>query len=289
MSNDARHESLQPDGSEPPSPTLTRRKVTAGVVAGLGLLLVTSCTRRNYGSKPNSKPNTSTTTSTPTTPSAPDIRSSASDLAPISLENSMEPVEAIKKLQGSLESLEFWTGGVDGKIGHQTKLAVAAFQKLYDREITGEMTKDDFEVLELQNSTTVLDRVKTIYGEILERTVIIDLERQLLTVVDPDRVIASLSTSTGNNALYRSTETREMVRAITPKGNFRVNLLRPGTTHGPLGVYYDGVFFNGGIGFHGSNDVRINETASHGCARIPNFAAHSLITEMNLGVFVTVR
>ncbi len=211
------------------------------------------------------------------------------DLTPFHPDKSIDLTKEVEKLQGSLEKLEFWTGGVDGENGHQTKLAVAAFQKLYDREITGEMTTADLRILELQNASTVLDRVRAIYGEIHERTVIIDLERQLLTVVDPNKVIASLSTSTGNNELYRSSESREMVRAITPKGNFRVNLIRPGITHGPLGVYYDGVFFNGGIGFHGSNDVRINETASHGCARITNTAAHKLIDLIEIGVLVEVR
>ncbi|MDQ1359513.1 MAG: hypothetical protein QOJ52_2392 [Acidimicrobiaceae bacterium] len=60
-----------------------------------------------------------------------------------------------------------------------------------------------------------------------------------------------------------------------------------GVDPGPLGVLYDPMYINGGIAIHGAPSVPATP-ASHGCARIPMYAAASFFDQVASGTAVYV-
>ncbi|WP_189246224.1 L,D-transpeptidase family protein [Streptosporangium pseudovulgare] len=114
----------------------------------------------------------------------------------------------------------------------------------------------------------------------------IDLRRQLLTVWRNDRPELVTHISTGNGEHY--CEKGHCGVAVTPTGDFRAWLRTPGWTSGPLGDQFYTVYFNGQIGFHGSEKVP-RHPASHGCIRIPLHNARPIYDMIQPGDPVYVR
>ncbi len=114
----------------------------------------------------------------------------------------------------------------------------------------------------------------------------VDLRRQVLSVVDASgNVLKVLPVSTGSGRWYTSEGERR--RAVTPRGNFTVYRKIAGWRKSPLGLMYYPVYIVGGIAIHGSPSVP-RSPASHGCVRIPMFAAKAFHDSTPVGTPVHV-
>ena len=75
--------------------------------------------------------------------------------------------------------------------------------------------------------------------------------------------------------------------AVTPGGSFRIGRKAVGLEIAPLGELWWPMYFNGGIAIHGSPSVPAYP-ASHGCIRIPMYAAPTFYNEVPAGTRVHV-
>src|SRR4029078_8845581 len=89
----------------------------------------------------------------------------------------------------------------------------------------------------------------------------------------------------GNNKPF--VDEGETSIAYTARGRFLVYDKEVGWGNGPLGSVYYANFISGGGAIHGSPSVP-NEPASHGCIRIPMFAAREVSKLLSLGTIVLV-
>ena len=114
----------------------------------------------------------------------------------------------------------------------------------------------------------------------------VDLSRQVLSVVDSSgNVLKVLPISTGSGKWYISEGERR--RAVTPRGHFTVYRKIAGWRKSPLGLMYYPVYIVGGIAIHGSPSVP-RSPASHGCIRIPMYAAKAFHDSTPVGTPVHV-
>jgi lipoprotein-anchoring transpeptidase ErfK/SrfK len=94
-----------------------------------------------------------------------------------------------------------------------------------------------------------------------------------------------LPVSTGNEALY--VDHGQIHRARTPTGTFTVLRKIKGWRLSSLGLmYYPNYIFNG-IAIHGSFSIP-TRPASHGCIRVPLFAAKELSFLLPIGIEVLI-
>jgi lipoprotein-anchoring transpeptidase ErfK/SrfK len=115
----------------------------------------------------------------------------------------------------------------------------------------------------------------------------VDLSRQMLSVIDESgKVTKILPISTGSGKWYVSEGERRL--AITPTGRFRVYRKIPGWRKSPLGLMYYPVYIVGGVAIHGSPYVP-RRPASHGCIRIPMYAAKAFYDATEIGTVVLVH
>ena len=94
-----------------------------------------------------------------------------------------------------------------------------------------------------------------------------------------------LPTSTGNGKTFMD-DGQESI-SYTPRGRFLVYDKSVGWETGPLGSVYYPNYISGGVAIHGSRNVP-NEPASHGCIRIPVFAAREVSKLLKMGTIVLV-
>ena len=137
---------------------------------------------------------------------------------------------------------------------------------------------------ELQALRTAL-RPAPLYGggEHIE----VDLNRQVLFVVDDNGTVEKiLAISSGSGNSYVS-EGRKC-RAVTPVGRFAVYNKIAGYRRAPLGMIYYPSYFEGGFAIHGSASVPAYP-ASHGCVRVPMFAAKQLSEMTPVGMVIIVH
>jgi lipoprotein-anchoring transpeptidase ErfK/SrfK len=115
----------------------------------------------------------------------------------------------------------------------------------------------------------------------------VDLSRQMLSVIDESgNVTKVLPISSGSGKWFVSEG--EKRRAITPTGRFRVYRKIPGWHKSPLGLMYYPVYIVGGVAIHGSPYVP-RRPASHGCIRIPMYAAKAFYDSTPIGTVVLVH
>lgn len=183
----------------------------------------------------------------------------------------------IKEAEQQLSNLGYWTGPIDGVFDAGSRSALLAFQKWQGREATGELTASELETIR----TSTAPHAREIGYEHVE----VDLDRQVLMFVSEDGRVRILPTSTGNNKTFTD-EGQESI-AYTPRGRFLVYAKDVGWQRGPLGSTYYANFISGGVAIHGSRNVP-NQPASHGCIRIPMFAAREVSKLLKVGAIVLV-
>jgi peptidoglycan hydrolase-like protein with peptidoglycan-binding domain len=185
-----------------------------------------------------------------------------------------ERIEAEERLW----QLGYWAGPIDGRFDTASRHALIAFQKVQHRPRTGKLTADELNAL--RNAGRPLPR----FGS--QPHVEIDLERQVLFLIDETGSVARiLPVSTGNGALY--TDQGKVHRAVTPTGKFKVLRKISGWRLSTLGLLYYPSYIHNGIAIHGSPSVP-TRPASHGCIRVPMYAAKELSSFLPVGMEVVV-
>jgi hypothetical protein len=183
----------------------------------------------------------------------------------------------IKEAEQRLCDLGYWTGPVDGVLDAGTQSALTAFQKWRGRDVTGELTIEELEAIR----TSASPRARELGYEHVE----VDLDRQVLMLVNEKGAVKVLPVSTGNNKTFMD-EGQESI-AYTPRGRFLVYYKESGWKSGSLGRTYYANFISGGVAIHGSRSVP-ERPASHGCIRVPMFAAREVSRFLQLGTIVLV-
>ena len=183
----------------------------------------------------------------------------------------------IRDTEQMLSDLGYWTGPIDGVFDAGSRSALIAFQKWQGRESTGQLTIDELEAIRASAFPTA--------REIGYEHVEVDLDRQVLMLVKKAGGVRVLPVSTGNNATF--VDEGQQSIAYTPRGRFLVYAKDIGWKTGSLGSTYYANFISGGVAIHGSRNVP-NEPASHGCIRIPMFAAREVSNLLKLGTIVLV-
>ena len=188
--------------------------------------------------------------------------------------STQEKLEAEQRLW----DLGYWAGPVDGRFDSDSRHALIAFQKVERRARTGKLTPDEL------NALRAATRPQPGHGRYPHAE--IHLDRQVLFVVDESGEITRiLPVSTGNGQLYM--DHGQVHRARTPTGTFKVLRKIKGWRLSSLGLmYYPNYIFNG-IAIHGSFSIP-TKPASHGCIRVPLFAAKELSSLLPIGIEVLI-
>ena len=186
-------------------------------------------------------------------------------------------IAQIKEAERRLSELGYWTGPIDGRLDDGSRAALIAFQKWEGREITGKLT--GAEIQAIRNSTAPKPR-DTGYEHVE-----VDVDRQVLMVVKDDDSVRVLPVSTGSGKEFLD-EGQTSV-AYTPRGRFVVYDKTYGWEDGQLGSVYYANYITGGVAIHGYLSVP-NQPASHGCIRIPMFAAREVSELLPKGTIVLV-
>ena len=178
-----------------------------------------------------------------------------------------------------LSNLGYWTGPVDGTFDAASRYALVAFQKVEGRERTGRLSAAELQALRTASRPTPLE---TGYAHVEA-----DLTRQVLFVVDASGAVSRvLPISSGNGEEFTSEGWTR--RAVTPTGRFKVYRKVEGWRKAPLGSIYYPNYFLSGVAIHGSASVPA-KAASHGCIRIPVYAAKEFSEITPTGTVVIVH
>jgi lipoprotein-anchoring transpeptidase ErfK/SrfK len=184
----------------------------------------------------------------------------------------------IMEAEQRLSSLGYWTGPIDGSFDGSSEHALIAFQKIEGRKRTGKLTAGELEALKLAARPKPRDST---YPHIE-----VDLKRQVLMVVDASsQATHILPVCSGNEGSYW--DHGQMRRAHTPRGTFKVLRKIAGWRRSSLGLLYYPNYIVNGIAIHGSLVMRTYPD-SHGCIRIPMFAAKELSEMTPVGTTVVV-
>ena len=183
----------------------------------------------------------------------------------------------IKEAERSLSELGYWTGPIDGRFDEASRSALIAFQKFESRPPTGRLTLEELE--KIRHSTSPEAR-ETGYEHIE-----VDVDRQLLFFVNQEGAVKVLPVSTGSGKQF--VDEGQTSVAYTPRGRFVVYEKSHGWEYGPLGSLYFANYISGGVAIHGSRNVP-TQPETHGCIRVPVFAARELSQLMRLGTIVLV-
>jgi len=184
-----------------------------------------------------------------------------------------EIIEAERRLT----ELGYWAGPVDGRLDEGTASALIAFQKWEGREITGKLTIQELEAIR----NGVAPNPRDLGYEHVE----VDVDRQVLMLVNEQGAVRVLPVSTGNDKSFM--DQGQMSVAYTPRGRFVVYDKTYGWENGDLGSVYYANYISGGVAIHGYLTVPTTP-ASHGCIRIPMFAAREVSRLLPVGTIVLV-
>jgi N-acetylmuramoyl-L-alanine amidase len=182
-----------------------------------------------------------------------------------------------KEAEQRLSDLGYWTGTVDGVFDTASRSALIAFQKYEGRAITSQLTIEEIEAIR----TSAVPKARDVGYAHVE----VDIDRQILLIVDDKGHIRILPVSTGNDKPFMS-DGKESI-AYTPRGRFVVYDKSYGWEDGQLGSVYYANYISGGVAIHGFLSVP-TEPASHGCIRIPMFAARAVSRLLRPGTVVLV-
>ena len=182
-----------------------------------------------------------------------------------------------REAERRLAEMGYWTGAVDGVVDPATQAALISFQKWEGRTLTGRLTSDEVEAIRLAAAPKARDGAY--------EHVEIDVDRQVLLLVDGNGGVRVLPVSTGTDKQFFYDG--QMSVAYTPRGRFVVYEKGTGWENNVPGSMHYPNYISGGIAIHGSYSVPV-KPASHGCIRIPMFAAREVSKLLKLGTIVLV-
>jgi len=185
----------------------------------------------------------------------------------------------VKALQERLAELGYDVGTPDGKWGAQTTYALMAFQKVEG------LSRDGQDGPQTQAALATASKPGPMVPGGAANRIEIDVERQVMFHWVGGSLARILPVSTGNNERY--CVDGECSVAVTPGGSFRIGRKAAGLEVAPLGELWWPMYFNGGIAIHGSPSVPAYP-ASHGCIRIPMYAAPTFYDQVPAGTRVHV-
>ena len=174
----------------------------------------------------------------------------------------------LKEAEARLSEMGYGTG----------RNALIAFQKYEGREVTGRLSREDFDLIMSATAPMAKD---TGY-----KHVEVDLDRQVLLLTDGDGVVKQvLPVSTGSDKHY--SQNGMSGRAYTPRGRFRIYAKLSGWKKSPLGLLYYPNYFSDGLAIHGNPSVP-QSPQSHGCIRIPMLAAAEISRLLPVGTILLI-
>lgn len=217
---------------------------------------------------------TTTSSSSTSTTEAPTTSTTAAAAASLNA-----TIPSVLKLQERLAELGYDVGTPDGKWGARTTYSLMAFQKVEGLSVDGQDGPQTQAAL-----ATASPPGPMLPGGSPTR-IEIDVARQVLFHWVNGSLARILPVSTGNNEHY--CVDGECSVAVTPGGSFRIGRKAVGLEVAPLGELWWPMYFNGGIAIHGSPSVPAYP-ASHGCIRIPMYAAPTFFNEVPAGTRVHV-
>ena len=179
-----------------------------------------------------------------------------------------------------LAEMGYWTGAVDGLIDPATRSALIAFQKWEGRPVTSRLTLDELEAIRHSISPKAREPG---YAHVE-----VDVDRQVMLVVSGETEgggVRVLPVSSGSDKPFE--EEGQTSIAHTPRGRFLVYDKVVGWEKGPSSSMYYSNYISGGVAIHGFRTVPI-QPASHGCIRIPIFAAREVSKLLPVGTIVLV-
>jgi hypothetical protein len=178
----------------------------------------------------------------------------------------------LKEAESRLSEMGYRTGQVS------MQQALVIFQKWEGRPITGRLTRSEIEAI--RNATP--PRPKDAGYKHVE----VDLDRQVLLLTDDNgEVTTILPVSTGSGKHYK--EKRMSGLAYTPRGRFKIYNKLEGWRKSPLGLLYYPNYFSDGLAIHGNPEVP-HSPQSHGCVRIPMWAAKQMSEQLSIGTIVLI-
>lgn len=185
-----------------------------------------------------------------------------------------------KEAKERLEVLGYWLKADVESFRH----ALIAFQKIEGLKPTGKLTFDDLETLRRANPPAPKETTTLEEGKI---RVEVDLRRQVLFVIEGEnKVTKILSVSSGNGKEFKS---EGFARdAVTPPGRFNVYNKIKGWKKSALGMLYYPNYYLSGLAIHGSTFVPAYPD-SHGCIRIPMYAAAEFYQIAEIGTEILVH
>jgi lipoprotein-anchoring transpeptidase ErfK/SrfK len=187
-------------------------------------------------------------------------------------------IAEVSEAEQRLSDLGYWTGPVDGRMDPASRQALIAFQKVEGSKRTGHLTGEELIALRDAQRPTPRETGAAHFE--------VDIERQVLFYVDDTGAVARiLPVSTGNGRAYNQNGQRGVAR--TPRGTFRVYRKINGWRRSTLGLLYYPCYIFEGFAIHGSPSVPAFP-ASHGCIRIPMFAAAEISKLATVGMVVIV-
>jgi len=174
----------------------------------------------------------------------------------------------LKEAESRLSEMGYGTG----------RQALVIFQKWEGRKITGRLTRAELEAI--RNATPPRPR------DAGYKHVEVDLDRQVLLLTDDDGAVRTiLPVSTGSGKHYK--EKRMSGLAYTPRGRFKIYNKLAGWRKSPLGLLYYPNYFSDGLAIHGNPEVP-HSPQSHGCVRIPMWAAKQMSQQLSVGTIVLI-
>ena len=183
----------------------------------------------------------------------------------------------IREAEIRLSDMGYWTGAVDGVFDPATRSALITYQKWEGRPVTGRLTMDELKAI--RNAASPKAR------ELGYAHVEVDLDRQVLLVVNDEGGVRVLPVSTGSGKPFL--DDGQISIAYTPRGRFVVYDKSVGWERPPFQSMYYPNYISGGVAIHGYASVP-TQPASHGCIRVPIFAARELSKLMPVGTIVLV-
>ena len=183
----------------------------------------------------------------------------------------------VKEAERGLSELGYWTGPVDGVFDAASQAALIAFQKWEGRTIDARLTRNELEAIRSSEAP----RARDVGYEHVE----VDLDRQVLLLIKQNGDVRVLPVSSGSGKEFVSDGQTSV--AYTPRGRFVVYDKTFGWEDGALGSVYYANYISGGVAIHGYESVPARP-ASHGCIRIPMFAAREVSRLLPLGTIVLV-
>lgn len=183
----------------------------------------------------------------------------------------------IKEAEQRLAQLGYWTGAVDGVFDVGSRSALIAFQKWEGRPVTAKLTLAELEAIRAAEGPKAREPG---YAHVE-----VDLDRQVLLIINEEGGVRVLPVSTGSGKPFVVDGQTSI--AYTPRGRFVVYDKTYGWEDGVLGSVYYANYITGGVAIHGYEIVPTTP-ASHGCIRIPMFAAREVSKLLRLGTIVLV-